>query len=76
MKTVTLDDLDGRLNEHLLGLNDGEELTITVNGEPYARLTRLARTSWPSRAGTAKHPDNWMAPDFNAPMNEYGEYAG
>lgn len=75
MKSVTLDDFETRLNELLVHLPEGEELTVTVNGEPYARLTKLVRTSWPARAGTAKGREFWMAPDFNAPMDEYGEAA-
>jgi antitoxin (DNA-binding transcriptional repressor) of toxin-antitoxin stability system len=77
MKTVTLDEFEGRLSEHLVHLKDGEELTITVNGAPYAKLTKLARTSWPSKAGTAgcyRKEGFWMAPDFDAPLEDFKEY--
>lgn len=72
MKTVALEEADARLSDLILHLMPGEELTITLDDRVYARVQRA---EWAPRAGTAKHPDNWMAPDFNAPMNEYGEYA-
>ncbi len=73
MKTVTLEDADAQLAELILRLERGEEVTLTLDGRPFARVERL---EWGPRAGTAKHPDNWMAPDFDAPMDENGEDAG
>ncbi len=52
----------------------GEELVLTSNGEPVAVVTRPSRTSWPSQPGTAKDRPFWMAPDFDAPLDDFAEY--
>jgi hypothetical protein len=31
-------------------------------------------TSWPSQPGTAKDRSFWMAPDFDAPLEDFAEY--
>jgi hypothetical protein len=49
-------------------------LVITHNGEPVATLTRTPTKQWPSQAGSAKNTDHWMAPDFDAPLDEFREY--
>jgi hypothetical protein len=52
----------------------GEELVLTVQGEPKAIVTRPSRTSWPCQPGTAKDTKHWMAPDFDAPLEDFAEY--
>lgn len=42
--------------------------------EPVAVVTRTPRTSWPSQPGTAKDRSVWMAPDFDAPLEDFAEY--
>ena len=56
------------------GMVPGEELVLTVQGEPKAIITRPARTSWPCQPGTAKDTKYWMAPDFDAPLDDFAEY--
>jgi hypothetical protein len=48
----------------------GDELVLTEKGEPVAVLTRSPRTSWPCQPGTAADPSHWMAPDFDAPLED------
>ena len=43
-------------------------------GEPVAVVTRPPRTSWPSQPGTAKDRTFWMAPDFDAPLDDFANY--
>ena len=74
MPTMTLDDAQTRLREVLAGLQPGEEVVLTDNGQPLARLVKTVRTSWPCKAGSAKDKIHWMAPDFNAPLDEFKEY--
>ena len=74
MSTVSLDDAKARLPEIIAGLNPGEQLVIAQNGEPVAMLTRFALRQWPCKAGSAKDTDHWMAPDFDAPLDEFREY--
>jgi antitoxin (DNA-binding transcriptional repressor) of toxin-antitoxin stability system len=75
MATVNLDDAKAHLNEIISGLNPGEQLTIVQNGEPVATLTRNGPKQWPCAAGSAKSTQHWMAPDFDAPLEDFREYS-
>ena len=44
------------------------------NGEEIAKLTRSGRMQWPCQAGSYAKPEFWMAPDFDAPLEEFKEY--
>jgi antitoxin (DNA-binding transcriptional repressor) of toxin-antitoxin stability system len=54
MPTVTIEEAQAKLPELIQNLLVGEELVITREGSPIARLVREKRTSWPSQPGTAK----------------------
>ena len=72
--TVKLEDARVRLPELIAGLQPGEEVVIVEDGQPLAMLTRAPRTSWPCKAGSAKDTIHWMAPDFDAPLEDFREY--
>jgi hypothetical protein len=72
--TVTLADAQHRLLDLLLSLGPDEPLVIELNGEPFATVTRVPRTSWPCKAGSAKDRILWIAPDFDAPLEDFREY--
>ena len=74
MATVNLNDAKAHLQEIISGLNPGEQLLIIQEGKPLAMLTRARPSQWPCRAGTAKHTTHWMAPDFDAPLEDFREY--
>lgn len=74
MATVTLEDAKAYLGQIIAGLKPGEEITITDQGQPLARLLRSERPSWPCKAGSAKDTSYWMAPDFDAPLEDFKEY--
>ena len=74
MTTLSLEDAEQHLRQVIAGLNPGEPLTITENGEPVATLIRSSAKQWPAKAGSARHTDHWMAPDFDAPLDEFKEY--
>ena len=74
MATANVDDVKTRLSEIIAGLNPGEQLVIEQDGEPIATLTRRPRQRWPCTAGSAKDTRHWMAPDFDAPLEEFGDY--
>lgn len=63
-----------KLPELVAGMTPGEELVLTTAGEPAAVVTRPSRTSWPCQPGTAKNKTFWMAPDFDAPLDDFAEY--
>jgi antitoxin (DNA-binding transcriptional repressor) of toxin-antitoxin stability system len=58
----------------LAGLQPGEEIVLTDNGQELAKIVKTVRTSWPCKAGSAKGKILYMAPDFDAPLEEFKEY--
>jgi len=74
MSTVTLEEAQRTLPELLTRLQPGEEITITNQGQPLAQVKKVERTSWPCKAGSYRKADFWMAPDFDAPLDEFKEY--
>jgi antitoxin (DNA-binding transcriptional repressor) of toxin-antitoxin stability system len=74
MPTLNLDDAQARLREIVTNLQPGEEIVLTDNGQPLAKLVRTERMSWPCKAGSAKDEILWIAPDFDAPLEEFKEY--
>ena len=73
-QTITLQDAQTRLAEIVAGLAPDDEMVLTANGQPVATLVKSVRTSWPCQAGSAKDTIHWMAPDFDAPLEEFKEY--
>ena len=63
----------GSLRQLVDGMVPGEELVLTAQGEPKAAVTKPVRTSWPCQPGTAKDTKFWMAPDFDAPLEDFAE---
>jgi antitoxin (DNA-binding transcriptional repressor) of toxin-antitoxin stability system len=74
MTTVSIDEAAAKLPEIIANLLPGEGITITDHGQPLARVTKAERTSWPCQAGTAKDAILWIAPDFDAPLDDFREY--
>ncbi|MGW8256407.1 MAG: type II toxin-antitoxin system Phd/YefM family antitoxin [Thermoguttaceae bacterium] len=74
MVTVNLDDAQAHLGEIISGLSPGEQMVIIRDGEPLALLTRSPQNQWPCKAGSEKDTRHWMAPDFDAPLEDFQEY--
>jgi antitoxin (DNA-binding transcriptional repressor) of toxin-antitoxin stability system len=74
MPTITVEEAQARLPELLASLNPGDQIAIVQAGEEVARLTRSSRGQWPCRAGSYRKAEFWMAPDFDAPLDEFEEY--
>ena len=74
MASVTLDEAQAHLPKLLAQLQPGEELTITAQGHPLAQVKKAERTSWPCQAGCYRKADFFMAPDFDAPLDDFKEY--
>lgn len=72
--SIPLSEAQAHLGEIISGLKPGEELAITHAGAPVAKLVRSSQTSWPCKAGSAKQTPHWMAPDFDAPLEDFREY--
>jgi antitoxin (DNA-binding transcriptional repressor) of toxin-antitoxin stability system len=69
-RTLPLATAQPKLSELIASMVPGEELALTANGEPVDIVTRPSRTSWPSQPGKAKGRSFWMAPDFDAPLED------
>jgi antitoxin (DNA-binding transcriptional repressor) of toxin-antitoxin stability system len=75
MPTVTIREAQERLSDLVHGLTPGDKLVITENGEPVATLAGTEpKNAWPCKAGSAKGTRHWMAPDFDAPLDDFREY--
>ena len=78
MPTVTIDEAQARLPELIEQLRPGEEIVITRNRQPVARLIAVGQRESPPRRqlGTLKGTVRHMAPDFDAPLDDFKEYMG
>ena len=74
MSTVTIEEAQAKLPELIEHLQPGEEITITDHGQPLAQVKKAQRTTWPCKAGSAKSSILRIAPDFDAPLEEFQEY--
>ena len=75
MSSVTLEEAQAKLPELINRLQPGEELLITRDQKPIAKLTGTAWPPSPKRQlGTMKGSVLHMAPDFDAPLDELKEY--
>ena len=73
--TISLKEAQANLKQLIDKLAPGEELVITENQRPVARLVG-ARPARPSRPapGLGKGSILYMAPDFDEPLEEFKEY--
>lgn len=78
MTTVTLQQAQSTLSELIHRLSPGDEVVITENDRPVARLvpTPEAQKKSSRRLGTMKRSVLYMAPDFDAPLEDFKEYTG
>jgi prevent-host-death family protein len=74
MSTVTLEEAQAQLPLLIDRLQPGEEIIITRDSKPVARLTGQAPERKQRRAGTLKGSVLYMAPDFDAPLEEFKDY--
>jgi prevent-host-death family protein len=75
--TITIDEAQVRLKELIHRLAPGEEVVITENHQPVAKLvSELAKPTKPPRPGPGlcKGVITYMAPDFDAPLEDMKEY--
>jgi antitoxin (DNA-binding transcriptional repressor) of toxin-antitoxin stability system len=73
--TVTLQEAQARLPELIEQLRAGEEIVITRDQKPVARLVREGTPPpRPRQLGTLKGTVLYMAPDFDAPLEDFKDY--
>jgi prevent-host-death family protein len=76
MATVTIQEAQAKLPELIHRLTPGEDVVITENDRPVARLvpTMEAPKRKPRQPGTLRDTVLYMAPDFDAPLEDFKEY--
>ena len=52
----------------------GEEIVITENDRPVAKITKAAEPAPARKLGTMAGSVLFMAPDFDAPLDDFQEY--
>lgn len=73
--TVTIENAQAHLKELIEQLHSGDEIIITRDQKPVARLTAAGEPAKPRRQlGTLKGTVRYMAPDFDAPLDDFREY--
>jgi antitoxin (DNA-binding transcriptional repressor) of toxin-antitoxin stability system len=74
MTAIPLGEAQANLPQLIHSLSPGDQLIITENNLPVAQLT-LANTSVPARKlGSMRGTVTYMAPDFDAPLEDFREY--
>jgi len=72
---ITVEEAQARLKELIDNLGPGEEIVITANQQPVAKLIGERTTQSPRPApGLGKGSILYMAPDFDEPLEEFQEY--
>ena len=71
--TVTIEEAQAHLAELVSQLAPGEEIVITDNQQPVARLLPV-ETKAQRKLGTMRGSIKYIAPDFDAPLDDFKEY--
>lgn len=76
MATITIEEAQKNLTDLIHGLRPGEELLITENDRPVAKLTVTPPEppKEPRKLGGQRGSVLYMAPDFDAPLDDFKEY--
>jgi prevent-host-death family protein len=76
MTTVSIQEAQAKLSELIHQLTPDEEVVITEDDQPVARLMPAARQQQRPirRLGTLRGSVLYMAPDFDAPLEDFKEY--
>jgi len=71
--SITIEEAQATLKELIGKLAPGEEVVITDNRQPVAKLVATAKPG-ERKLGTLKGTVLYMAPDFDAPLDDFKEY--
>jgi prevent-host-death family protein len=75
MTEVTLAEAQAKLPELVAAAARGEEVLITQPNEPAIKLVPVPNSPKPRpQFGSGKGTILYMAPDFNAPLDDFEEY--
>ncbi|MGH9827947.1 MAG: type II toxin-antitoxin system Phd/YefM family antitoxin [Blastocatellia bacterium] len=77
MSTVTIEEAQARLLEIIHRMRPGEEVVIIEDDQPIARIVPaepIAKRE-PRQPGTLRDTVLFMAPDFDAPLEDLKDYS-
>jgi antitoxin (DNA-binding transcriptional repressor) of toxin-antitoxin stability system len=76
MTSLSIEQAQANLADLVHGLTLGDEVVITENDQPVARIVSAAGQPQrpPRRLGTLRGTVLYMAPDFDAPLDDFKEY--
>jgi antitoxin (DNA-binding transcriptional repressor) of toxin-antitoxin stability system len=74
MATISIQEAQSNLSELIHRLAPGDEIVITEDDRPIARLTAASRPTTPRPPGFLRGSVLSMAPDFDAPLDDFKEY--
>ena len=76
MATITIQEAQANLFDLIHQLTPGEEVVITENNQPVARLLSNPKvlTTKPRQLGKGKGTVLFMATDFDAPVDDFKAY--
>ena len=72
--TITVEEAQARLKDLIHQLAPGDEIIITVNQQPVAKLVSGQPKPPRPAPGLGKGSILYMAPDFDAPIEEMKDY--
>jgi len=76
MSTVPIEEAEAKLRELIESLKPGEEIVITRDEQPIAKLVGEQPMKTAHRKiGIAKDKILYMADDFDAPLDDFQEYS-
>lgn len=74
MQTVTLEKAQATLPDLLDQVAGGDEIIIAQNGKPKAKLSAVPSHQLVHPQAGSLPGKIWMAPDFDAPLDDFMEY--
>jgi len=74
MKQFNIHEAKARLSELIQKAMLGEEIIIARDNKPVAKIVALRPLKTRRKLGTAKGKVLYIAPDFNAPLDDFKDY--
>ncbi len=74
MSAMPLNEVQAKLPELIHALAPGEQVTITENDLPVAQLVPMQSQPARRKLGSMRGTVTYMAPDFDAPLEDFREY--
>ena len=74
MQTVALEKAQAALADLVKQVADGEEFTITQNGQPKARLSAVSLPRRAQARAGSLQGEIWLSPDFDVPLDDFKDY--